>query len=76
MLLVEKGNLKSVCCIFNQLWINLHKNRSLIRNYKILFGGVAKLILHRDKHEVAFKYSSLDNIFLCVFVRKPTDHSI
>lgn len=30
------------------------------------FGGVEKLVLHRDEHEVAFKYLSLYNIFpLC-----------
>lgn len=44
MLLVAEGNLKSLCCGFNQLWINLHKNRSHIGNCRMLFGGVAKLM--------------------------------
>lgn len=56
--------------MFNQLWINLHKNESHSRNCKMLFGGVAKLILHRDEHEVAFKYLSLDNTFFFVIIEK------
>lgn len=63
MLLEVEGNLKSVCCRYNQLWKNLPKNRSYIGNCKMPFGGVEKLILHRHEHEVAFKYLSLYNIF-------------
>lgn len=60
-LLVAEGNLKSVCCILTQLWIDLDKSESHTRNSKMLFGGMAKRILHRDEHEVAFKYLSLEN---------------
>lgn len=37
------------------------------------FGGVEKLVLHRDEHEVAFKYLSLYNIFpLCFCYNRKT----
>lgn len=52
--------------IFIKLWVNLHKNRSLSENCKMLFHSVAKLILHRPEHEVSFKY--LYSPYHCVFI--------
>lgn len=68
ILLVVERNLKSVYGMFIKLWINLHKNRSPSENCKMLFHGVAKLILHRPEHKVPFKYLLLDDTYLCVFI--------
>lgn len=66
-LIVAEGNLKSVCCMLNWLWIDLDKNRSHTKNSKMLFGGVVKLILHRDEHEIAFKYLSSENTLVLLW---------